>query len=201
MSCRRVRRELLDQLRFGTVDRRSSASIDHLVGCPSCREEIGIDQALVRQLRRALLARVEGAAPSPRAWEAIRARALAEESVQGHGVPSRAGWFTRFGRLSLQGSALRALATAGALAVMVFVTGGRLAGLTGASPLAAAPARPTSLVQTASLPVLEPWRMDLGLGIAPPLRPSGLTEDADAVGAVVAAIPAVPQPTASGFFR
>ncbi|MGH2455899.1 MAG: hypothetical protein ACRDHD_06540, partial [Candidatus Limnocylindria bacterium] len=81
MTCRRVSRELLERFRFGEeLDIRSAPHLDHLQICPTCREEVGIDRALVGQLRRALQARVEGYAPSAASWELVRERALATDA-------------------------------------------------------------------------------------------------------------------------
>lgn len=74
MSCRRARRELQWLVQFGEFDQESAPHLDHLAGCRACREEIGIDRALVRQLRTALAARIEDAAPSPTAWDGVLAR-------------------------------------------------------------------------------------------------------------------------------
>lgn len=87
MSCHRVSRELLERLRFGELDRRAAPHIDHLAGCARCQDEVGMDRALVRQLRRALAERVEGSEPSPMAFAAVRERALREEE--------RRSWFSR----------------------------------------------------------------------------------------------------------
>jgi hypothetical protein len=81
MSCRRVSRELLERFRFGEeLGPSSEPHLAHLQSCSSCRTEVGLDQALVIQLRNALRARVAGASPSPRSWELVRQRALAAES-------------------------------------------------------------------------------------------------------------------------
>lgn len=80
MSCRRISRELLERFRFGEeLDQRSAPHLAHLEVCATCRGEVGLDRALVRQLQRALRARVEGQEPSPRAFNAVRIRALAAE--------------------------------------------------------------------------------------------------------------------------
>ena len=83
MSCRKVSRELLERFRFGEeLDLRSDPHLAHLQSCATCRSEVGLDRALVAQLRAALHARITGSSPSPRAWEAVRERALAIEAPQ-----------------------------------------------------------------------------------------------------------------------
>jgi hypothetical protein len=79
MSCRRVRRAVLDTVRFGELGPSSAAHLDHLAGCQGCRDEVGLDRALVAQLRRALAARVEPFSPPSRAWYAILAEAQRPE--------------------------------------------------------------------------------------------------------------------------
>jgi hypothetical protein len=77
VSCRRARREILEHFRFRQeLGPSSSAHLEHLVGCADCREEVGIDRALVEQLRRALQERVEGHAPSAAAWDQVRQRTI-----------------------------------------------------------------------------------------------------------------------------
>ena len=77
MSCSQVRRELLEQFRFPEeLGLRSGPHLAHLESCPDCRREVGIDLALVEQLRRALRDRVEGSAPSPASWELVRRRTV-----------------------------------------------------------------------------------------------------------------------------
>ncbi len=71
MSCGRVRRELLDTVRFGELGPSSASHLEHLSGCRACRDEVGFDRALVAQLRRALAARVDPPVPPSRAWYAI----------------------------------------------------------------------------------------------------------------------------------
>lgn len=107
MSCRRVSRELLERFRFGEeLDSRSDPHLAHLQVCTVCREEVGLDRALVVQLRRVLQARVAEHAPSDRSWEAVRRRALVAEA--GPTWPARA---IRWARLLPAGAAM---------AVMVF---------------------------------------------------------------------------------
>jgi hypothetical protein len=80
MSCRRVSRELLERFRFGEeLDARSEPHLLHLQSCGSCRDEVGLDRALVAQLRRALQARVADASPPETSWSAVRARAVAPQ--------------------------------------------------------------------------------------------------------------------------
>ncbi len=74
MTCRRICRELLWQARFGELGPGSAPHLEHLTDCRSCRDELGFDRALVRQLRTALAARIEGAVPSPQAWQGVLAR-------------------------------------------------------------------------------------------------------------------------------
>lgn len=71
MSCRRVRREILEIVRFGEIGPGSSPHLEHLSRCSACRDEVGLDRALVAQLRRALAARVDPVTPPSRAWSAI----------------------------------------------------------------------------------------------------------------------------------
>jgi hypothetical protein len=111
MSCRKVSRELLERFRFGEeLDERSAPHLEHLQTCVACREELGMDRALVRQLRRALEARVEGYAPSPSSWQLVRDRALAAEST--------GGLTALFQRLT---GALRAAGAVAAVALVVAV--------------------------------------------------------------------------------
>lgn len=77
MSCSRVRREILEHFRFrAELGPGSSPHLAHLESCAACREEVGIDRALVEQLRRALRERVEGGAPSAAAWDQVRRRTI-----------------------------------------------------------------------------------------------------------------------------
>jgi anti-sigma factor RsiW len=112
MTCRKAQRELLERFRFGEeLDARSAPHLEHLQTCPDCREEVGLDRALVAQLRRALQARVDGYDPSPSSWQLVRERALAAE-----GGPSLwAGWF---GRLT---TGLRAAGAVAAVGLVVML--------------------------------------------------------------------------------
>jgi anti-sigma factor RsiW len=112
MTCRKARRELLERFRFGEeLDARSAPHLEHLQTCLDCREEVGLDRALVAQLRRALQARVEGYDPSPSSWQLVRERALAAE-----GGPSL--WTGWFGRLT---TSLRAAGAVAAVALVVML--------------------------------------------------------------------------------
>ena len=79
MSCRRICRELLWLSRFGELGPSSQPHLDHLVGCRACRDEVGFDREMVRQLRVALAERIEGMQPSSSAWEGILRRAQTPE--------------------------------------------------------------------------------------------------------------------------
>ncbi|HEY7847938.1 MAG TPA: hypothetical protein VIC83_07095 [Candidatus Limnocylindria bacterium] len=112
MTCRKVSRELLERFRFGEeLDARSAPHLEHLQTCLACREEVGLDRALVAQLRRALQARVEGYDPSPSSWQLVRERALATEAA-----PSL--WIAWFGRLT---ASLRAAGAVAAVALVVML--------------------------------------------------------------------------------
>ena len=91
MTCRRICRELLSFVRFGELGARSQPHLDHLVGCASCRDEIGYDREMVQRLRAALAARVEGIDPSPLVWERILRQAQAPDPVPA------GGWLARLG--------------------------------------------------------------------------------------------------------
>lgn len=104
MRCRRICRELLWLARFGEFGPSSQPHLDHLAGCQNCRDEVGYDREMVRRLRAALAARIEGMDPSPKAWESILRRAQAPEP----------GWVDAWlGRL---GSVVGRLRTATAMA-------------------------------------------------------------------------------------
>ena len=119
MTCRKVSRELLERFRFGEeLDARSAPHLEHLQTCPTCREEVGLDRALVNQLRRALRARVEDYEPSAASWQLVRERALAADSA----VLSWTSWFRRLT------AGLRAAGAVAAVALVVMIGTGGLGG-------------------------------------------------------------------------
>ena len=71
MSCARSRRAILDMTRFGEFGPDSELHIDHLSSCRECRDEVGCDRELIRQLRAALAARVEGVEPPSTVWNQV----------------------------------------------------------------------------------------------------------------------------------
>jgi hypothetical protein len=100
MSCRRIRRELLWLVRFGDFDAGSAPHLDHLASCQECRDEVGLDRALVRQLRTALAARIGDATPSPSAWDGVLARMRQPEPI------ATRPWTARLAGLLRAGSAM-----------------------------------------------------------------------------------------------
>lgn len=120
MSCARVCRELLELSRFGELDVRSAPHIEHLVDCRACRDVIGLDRALVQQLRVALRARIEGAAPSSAAWDGILRRTQRPEAGLG-------AWFRRRSALVL--SRLRTATAVSATALAVLIASGTQVGI------------------------------------------------------------------------
>lgn len=77
MGCSQVQHELLEHFALHEeLGPRSWPHLAHLETCAGCRDEIGVDRELVRQLRRALRARVEGSAPSAAAWRHVRRRTV-----------------------------------------------------------------------------------------------------------------------------
>ncbi len=114
MSCGRIRRELLWLSRFGELDSDSQPHIDHLVGCRSCRDAIGVDRMMVEQLRVALATRVANASPPAGAWERILARAQAPD----RGPLARLlGWSARYRGLQRVATAVAGRGLALVLAV------------------------------------------------------------------------------------
>ncbi len=116
MSCRRISRELIERFRFGEeLDSRSAPHLAHLADCDTCRKEVGLERSLVLRLQRALRARVAGQDPSPRAFNAVRIRAIAEEDH----VSWRSRLF-RVARLAPAGAAMALM-----LAAVINVAGDR----------------------------------------------------------------------------
>jgi anti-sigma factor RsiW len=149
MSCRRVSRELIERFRFGEeLDARSAPHLAHLETCIACREEVGLNRALVRQLRRALHDRIEGYGPSEHAWQVVSARALAADRTLLARVRDRLTGL----RPVPVANALRASALALALVMAVFAGGIAQIGTPGSAPVAAVNAtRADSLMPTAWL--------------------------------------------------
>ena len=82
MSCHRVRRALLGMTRFGEFGPDSELHLDHLSACRPCRDEVGCDRELIRQLRVALAARVEGMEPRATVWDQVRVLAQQPERAR-----------------------------------------------------------------------------------------------------------------------
>jgi hypothetical protein len=120
MSCARVCRELLELSRFGELDVRSAPHIEHLVDCRACRDEVGLDRALVQQLRVALQARIESAAPSSAAWDGILRRMQRPEV-------GMAAWFRRRSGVVL--ARLRTATAVSATALAVLIASGTQVGI------------------------------------------------------------------------
>ena len=112
MSSCRHSRSLVELLRFNELDERSAPQIRHLEVCERCRVEVGLDRVVIRQLQRALQARIDGAAPSATAWASVRQRA----QVEGMRRPR---WRLSF---SFSGRSLGAMAGVSALAVLIAVS-------------------------------------------------------------------------------
>ncbi|MGH2418092.1 MAG: hypothetical protein ACRDFY_07135 [Candidatus Limnocylindria bacterium] len=112
MSCRRVRNELLDLLRFGDSSARADAYLSHVERCRDCQHEVAVDRVLARELRQALRDRVEGYEPSPAVWRGIRLRAADPE-------PERAGWV---GTLIAAGRTVRVMVPVAAVLLAAVVT-------------------------------------------------------------------------------
>lgn len=144
MSCRRICHELLEQARFGELGPGSAPHLEHLTDCRACRDELGFDRALVRQLRTALAERIEGATPSPRAWEGVLARMSRPEPR-----PSRLrAWSTMLVARLRFGSAMAGATLAFLVALNIEVVPVRPSDALDDGPSvaqAAAPARPIRL--------------------------------------------------------
>ena len=142
MSCRRICRELVSQARFGELGPDSARHLEHLTACRGCRDELGFDRALVRQLRTALAQRIDGAAPSPQAWQGVLARMAAAE----HRPSRMRAWSTTLVNRLRVGSAMTGATLAFVMALQVEVVPVRPSDAGAESqPQAAAPARPITL--------------------------------------------------------
>jgi hypothetical protein len=142
MSCRRICRELLWLSRFGELGPSSQPHLDHLVGCRACRDEVGFDREMVRQLRVALAERIEGLQPSPSAWETILARTQTPEPR------AASGWWQR--SLGLVGRLRTATAMAGTGLALVLALQMEIVPLPATAPSEGADASPTSAASGAS---------------------------------------------------
>jgi len=160
MSCRRVSRELLERFRFGEeLDARSEPHLAHLQSCGPCREEVGLDRALVAQLRRALRERVADASPSETSWSAVRARAISAAPAR----PFPAPLVRR----------LRLVPAAAAVSLMIFaVAVGRDADLPAAIRVETRPAY--QAIPVAEPPWEMPWYLRYRTGEAIPPSVIGL---------------------------
>ena len=144
MSCSRVRREILEHFRFrAELGPSSSPHLAHLETCAACREEVGIDRALVEQLRRALRERVEGSAPSAAAWDQVRRRTIDR--------PARP-WATRV----LQWGRLFPAAIAGVLMFAIATASQQALPEISQAQQPAAQAQPAANTQQAETPRWEP---------------------------------------------
>lgn len=187
MSCRRISRELLERFRFGELDGRHAGHLDHLEHCAACREAVGLDQALVRQLRRAMRERVESASPSSEAWPLIRQRVLVDVAAGG-----------RWPSVRQLSSPLRAMAAAAALLLITVFSTGQVNELQ--QERSFAPRTIPGFVESSSIP---PQRLSrarpLVLNLPPQARSSGATALADASSAAIS----LPDPSepAARFFR
>jgi anti-sigma factor RsiW len=128
MSCRRVRNELLDLLRFGDPSARAEAYLGHVERCQDCQHEVAVDRVLARELRQALRDRVDGYEPSPAVWRGIRLRAADPE-------PERAGWV---GALIAAGRTVRVMVPVAAILLAAVVTWSQFDAPVGSQDLGAA---------------------------------------------------------------
>lgn len=194
MSCRRLRRELVDAVRFGGGLLRSGPHLDHLERCRTCRQEVSFDRELVHAVRRSLQARVDGADPSPDAWSAV---------MREIGVPERGvlAWFRARSALLL--ARLRTATAVSALALAVVITTGTQTTITEGAP---APSNPRSSLGDwfEQQPVLARGSIPTGtrpqVYVAPP--PSDpeqlLVEMALRVAPILVAEPAAAEPEEAG---
>ena len=152
MTCRRICRELLWSVRFGELDATSQPHLEHLAECSGCRDEVGFDREMVRQLRRALAERVDGLAPSPTAWEGILRRTQAAP---------RSRWATVWSRsFGLVGRLRTATAMAGTGLALLLALNTQVAQLAlPAQTETVTPGEASSLVAGGRLPAYERSRI------------------------------------------
>jgi hypothetical protein len=170
MSCRRARRQLLWLVRFGELGRESALHLDHLADCRACRDEVGFDRALVRELRVALAARVGDASPSPSAWEGIVARMRQPEPRSS----SLRAWVLRLGGALRAGTAMAGASLALVLALHLEVVPVLPAATPGGEPADAAASPPA-------------WAGEIPpfVDVAPPAGAAADAEDEAAAASVV----------------
>jgi hypothetical protein len=188
MRCRRICRELLWLARFGELGPSSQPHLDHLAGCQSCRDEVGYDRQMVRQLRVALAARIEGMQPSPRSWDRILARAQAPE-------PTRlAGWWSR--SLGIVSRLRTSTAMAGTGLALILALNMEVIPVAAPSSTDAVPERETAaLEQIPRMPVAlsSPSARIVAAGVAPGTRRT----DPEAAMTTAGARVSPPRPAAS----
>jgi anti-sigma factor RsiW len=189
MSCRRVRRELLDLLRFGDPSSRADAYLGHVERCPECQHEVAVDSGLARELRSALRARVDGFEPSPAVWRGIRLRAADPE-------PALGGWL---GSLVAAGRAVRVMVPVAAIMLAAVFSWTQLDSPIGMHELAAdrAMASRAHWQEQISAAVVVERQQRAADNIAPSPsiqlpRPSGEIPYADAINSVKVFAPQVP---------
>jgi hypothetical protein len=158
MSCRDVRRVVSEYCLFGEHDELTAPHLDHLSSCRSCQDEAGVDRALVRELRRALAARVENAAPSAAVWQSVLRRAQEESAAAGWRQRLAAAWGSLIGPAPLV-ARLRTASVLSTMALAVLMVNGQSSMPTLPAPSAPPPQVP-SLNQFERQPV-GPMRIEL----------------------------------------
>jgi anti-sigma factor RsiW len=196
MSCRRVRRELLDLLRFGDASSRADAYLDHVERCPDCQHEVAVDSGLARELRQALRVRVDGYEPSPAVWRGIRLRAADPE-------PALEGWA---GAVIAAGRGVRVMVPVAAIMLAAVVSFAQLDTPVGTQDLAADQAlasRAHWQEQISPAVVVEhPLRAIDNIASSPSIqlpRPSGASQYPDALNSVKVFV--APVPSLGGVIR
>jgi anti-sigma factor RsiW len=190
MSCRRVRDELLDLLRFGDRSARADAYLGHVERCQDCQHEVAVDRVLARELRQALRDRVEGYEPSPAVWRGIRLRAADPE-------PERGGWV---GTLISAGRTVRVMVPVAAILLAAAVTWSQFDTPVGTQDLGAAARASRAHWQGQISPaatVEHPRRAADNITPSPSLqlpRPSGAIRFPEALSSVKVFVAQVPSP-------